>query len=631
MSFDLFFKTSNLLRLAALRRLLKRVNALAASTSRLSDAELKRSAAEFRERLSLGETLRDLEAEAYARVREAATRTIGQRHFDVQVLGAACMHRGCIAEMQTGEGKTLTATMPAFLNALAGRGVHVVTVNDYLAGRDAEWMGGIYRALGLSVGCLVHGLTDEERIAAYNADVTYGTNKEFAFDYLRDELREHAARTGRAGGVLERAPRGRMRVQRGHYYAIVDEVDSILIDEARVPLIISNREGEQSPFADAYMFAREFALGLEEGRDYTVNLSKREVTLTTRGLAAARAAAAPSTPPNRPFEHMVEQALRAERLFQRDREYLVTDEEKVVIVDEFTGRVMPDRSWSLGLHQAIEAKESVTVTDENRTLASVTFQRYFKLYRKLAGMTGTAFDARREFRKIFDLRVRCIPTNRPLNRKRLAPRIFVTTEEKFKAVVDRIERLHKEGRPVLVGTRSVHRSEALHLLLKERNIEHRVLNARNHAEEAEIIAQAGQSGKVTISTNMAGRGVDIILGRGVAERGGLHVLGTEMHEARRIDLQLGGRAGRQGDPGTYEFFLCLEDELISRWSERVANRLIKRARRKRKGLCPRASLFWFNLAQRAIERRHLRIRLDLVEYDKKLEEMKGHLGVPAWG
>ncbi|MHC4591541.1 MAG: preprotein translocase subunit SecA, partial [Planctomycetota bacterium] len=384
--------TASRMRLARLRPALERVNALEGEVSKRSDAQLRESAAALRRRLSFGESLDELMPEAFALTREAARRQIGERPFDVQVLGAAALHRGWIAEMQTGEGKTLAATMPAFLNALTGRGVHVVTVNDYLAQRDADWMGSIYRALGLTVGCVVHGMPDEERIAAYQADITYGTNKEFAFDYLRDQLRERAARQGLTGGVLERAGHaagGRVnRVQRAHNFAIVDEVDSILIDEARVPLIISDREGEESPYARAYAAARELALQLRQGQDYTLQADKRNVELTLAGIARARGHGDILTPPSRPFEHLVRQALQAEFLFERDRDYLVMDDQ-VTIVDEFTGRTLPDRSWSLGLHQAVETKEGVPPTEENRTLASVTFQRYFKLYDKLAGITGT--------------------------------------------------------------------------------------------------------------------------------------------------------------------------------------------------------------------------------------------------
>jgi len=562
-------------------------------------------------------------------VREAARRQIGERHFDVQVIGAAALHRGWVAEMQTGEGKTLTATMPAFLNALTGRGVHVVTVNDYLAKRDAEWMGPIYRVLGLSVGCLVHGLNDEQRTAAYRADVTYGTNKEFAFDYLRDQLRLHAAKSKEVIGVFERWGRG-SPLQREHNYAIVDEADSILVDEARVPLIISERESGESPYADAYRAARELALQLAEEQDFTVDTAARRLELTSFGLDRARGAIGVSPPPNRPFEHLVTQAMRAERLFQRDREYLVIDG-KVAIVDEFTGRILPDRTWSIGLHQAIEAKEGVTITQENRTLASVTFQRYFRLYRKLAGMTGTAYEARREFRRIFGMRTVTIPTNRPLRRVHLPYRVFAGWDDKNEAIIKRINELRSLGRPVLAGTRSVHRSECLSTLLSERGIEHNVLNARNHSQEAAVIAEAGQPERVTISTNMAGRGVDIRLGNGIAQLGGLHVLGTELHEAGRIDRQLGGRTGRQGDPGTYEFFLCLEDEILFRWNRRLASRLLKRARRHDSKELGTFHLALFYIAQYWIERRCLRIRLDLVEYDKKLDEMKGNLGVPSWG
>jgi len=631
---DLPFLVANRIRLARLRPVVVRVNGLEAETAARSDAQLRQSAAALRRRLSMGESLDDLLPEAFALVREAARRHIGERPYDVQVLGAAALHAGWIAEMQTGEGKTLTATMPAFLNALMGRGVHIVTVNDYLAQRDANWMGAIYRALGLMVGCLVHGISDAERIAAYQADITYGTNKEFAFDYLRDQLRQHAARQRRAATVLERVggPAGPAagRVQRAHHYAIVDEVDSILIDEARVPLIISERESVESAFANAYRSARELALQLSQPRDYSLDASRRGVELTQRGIARARAAAVTPLPPARPFEHMVRQALQAELLFERDRDYLVMDG-KVTIVDEFTGRTLPDRSWSLGLHQAVEAKEGVPITEENRTLASVTFQRYFKLYRKLAGMTGTARQSRGEFGKVFGLPVVSVPTNRPLHRTTLPYRVFGTWEAKRRAVLNRIEELHRLGRPVLVGTRSVRRSEELSQLLTERGIAHNVLNARQHAREAAIVAEAGQRARVTIATNMAGRGVDILLGAGVAGLGGLHVLGTEMHEAGRIDHQLGGRAGRQGDAGSYEFFVSLEDELLMRWSKAVASRLARWAGREEKRFLRPLYRLLFDVAQRAIERRHLRIRVDLLDYDKRLEEMKGQLGVPAWG
>ena len=631
---DLPYHVARRIRIRMLGPAVERVNALDAEVSGRSDAELKGSAAALRQRLSLGATLDELLPEAFALVREAAQRTIGQRHFDVQVLGAAAIHRGWIAEMQTGEGKTLAATMPAFLNALPGRGVHVVTTNDYLAQRDAEWMGGIYRALGLTVGCAVHGMPDDERAQAYRADITYGTNKEFAFDYLRDQLRAHAARRERAGGVLERAGSpagGRLtRVQRSHHFAIVDEVDSILIDEARVPLIISDREGGESRYADSYAAARRIGLGLRLGRDYTLDIPGRRAELTLDGIARVREAAPVPIPPSRPMEHLVRQALQAEHLFQRDKDYLVVDG-KVSIVDEFTGRMLPDRSWSLGLHQLVEAKEGVAVTDENRTLASVTFQRYFNLYRKLAGMTGTARESRHEFAKVFGMPVVSIPTNRPMRRRKLAYRVYATWDRKYRAIIQRILEMHEQGRPVLVGTRSVRRSETLSEMLKQAGVPHNVLNARHHAREAAIIAEAGQRGRVTIATNMAGRGVDITLGAGVADLGGLHVLGTELHEAGRIDRQLGGRAGRQGDPGSFEFAVCLEDELLGRWNKGIALWLARRARRRDRDRLPGFWLLLFEVAQHAIERRHLRIRLDLREYDEQLEKMKGTLGVPVWG
>ena len=631
---DLPYTIANRYRLASIHKILDAVNALEEEVSKRSDEEMNGAAAMLRRRLSMGEAIDDVMPEAFALVREAGKRMLDERHYDVQVLGGAAMHQGWIAEMETGEGKTLTATMPAFLNALTGRGVHIVTVNDYLAQRDTEWMGAIYQYLGLTVGCLVHGVDDAERVQAYQADITYGTNKEFAFDYLRDQLRKHAMKPGHDAGLFERQAIQQgmnvRRVQREHNFAIVDEIDSILIDESRVPLIISGREEGLSPYSNAYHAAAKAASHMREGQDYTVEVEKRRVELAEAGMEKAREVKGVELPPGRPFEHMVAQALRADRLYQRDREYLLM-EDKVCIVDEFTGRQMPDRSWSLGLHQAVEAKEKVPVTNETRTQGTVTFQRYFKFYRKLAGMTGTARNARREFWKVFDLRVASIPTNRPMRRQKLPYRIFTTLEEKYEATMDRIVEIHLIGRPVLVGTRSVGRSEEVSRRLEERGIKHDVLNARNHAAEAAVITEAGTAGNVCISTNMAGRGVDIKLKEGVADLGGLHVLATELHEATRIDRQLAGRAGRQGDPGTYEFYLCLEDEIIGRWSKLVAAAVVKLA--KKRGGRPSG---WFHrliffIAQRWIERRHLRIRLDLLDYDKHIEEMKGNLGVPVWG
>jgi len=625
---DGFHRAASALRLRTLQPLIRRIHALEEDTKALSNMDLRESAAFFRNRLARGESLDDILPEACARVREAAGRCLAERHFDVQLLGALALHRGWIVEMQTGEGKTLTATIPAFLNALSGRGVHVVTVNDYLAARDADWMGPVYKALGLTVARLGQDIQGPDRAAAYRADITYGANKEFAFDYLRDQIARHRVRTAAADGVFEQARRqsslSAFVVQREPHFAILDEVDSILIDEARVPLIISERDNAESPFASAYRIAREVALTLHRGKDYTLDLTEHRVELTAAGRDRARTAAPGiPMPPNRPFEHLVHQALRAEHLFLRDREYLLSDG-KVAIVDEFTGRILKDRTWSLGLHQAVEAKEGCPVTEENRTLASVTFQRYFKGYRKLAGMTGTALVASAEFARVFDLATVSIPTNRPLRRRSFPTRVYATWERKYAAIADRIVELHKTGRPVLVGTRSVGRSEALSALLNARGIEHNVLNARNHAIEAIVIAQAGAHGRVTIATNMAGRGVDIKLEPGVALLGGLHVLATELHEARRIDRQLVGRCGRQGDPGSYEFFLSFEDEILQRWNRKFAAWLAARV----------SSSLWlpvFHVAQRSIERRHLRIRLDLIRYDKHLEEMKGTLGAPQWG
>src|SRR3954464_5846447 len=541
-----------------LKRLEQRVidvNALEPDYEALSDDQLAAKTIEFRERFDEGEELDELLPEAFACVREASKRAIGLRPFDVQLIGGMVLHEGRIAEMKTGEGKTLVATLPMYLNAIAGVNVHLVTVNDYLARRDAAWMGPIYQALGISVGVIQNMMPDDERRTAYECDITYGTNSEFGFDYLRDNM----------------APSAEFTVQRGHWFAIVDEVDSILIDEARTPLIIS---GEPEQAAETYYAFARAVKNLELGEDYEVDekfhtasptesgVDKIEKTLGVENLYA---------PENgQEVNHLI-QAIKAKELYKRDDEYVVIDGE-VKIVDEFTGRIMEGRRWSEGLHQAVEAKEGVRIQEENVTVATVTIQNYFRMYEKLAGMTGTAATEAAEFHEIYGLEVVPIPTNVPVTRLDENDLIFKTAEEKFEAVADDISERNGIGQPVLVGTISVEVSEYLSKLLIRRGLEHEVLNAKNHEREALIIEGAGQKGAVTTATNMAGRGVDIKLGDGVAELGGLYVLGTERHESRRIDNQLRGRSGRQGDPGETRFYLSGEDDLVRLFAgDRIKN------------------------------------------------------------
>ncbi|MCY0879220.1 MAG: preprotein translocase subunit SecA [Firmicutes bacterium] len=541
------------------RTVVNRINALEPAMEALSDEQLRDKTQEFRQRLADGETLQDLLPEAFAAVREASKRVLGMRHFDVQLIGGMVLHDGRIAEMKTGEGKTLVATLAAYLNALPGKGVHVVTVNDYLARRDAQWMGKIYEFLGMTVGLIQHDMEAPERRQAYAADITYGTNNEFGFDYLRDNM------------VLSLDE----MVQRGLYYAIVDEVDSILIDEARTPLIIS---GQADRSTDLYYTFARIARNLKEGRDYTVDEKLKAVAPTEAGIAKVERMLGVSNlydDAHMDYAHYLNGALRAKALMKRDRDYVVKDGE-VIIVDEFTGRLMFGRRYSDGLHQAIEAKEGVKIEDETQTLATITFQNYFRMYEKLAGMTGTAATEEEEFRKIYGLDVIVVPTHRPMIRKDYPDVVYKTEAAKFRAVVREIEELYKMGRPVLVGTVSIEKSERLSQMLKERNIPHNVLNAKFHEQEAEIIAKAGQRGAVTIATNMAGRGTDIVLGEGVAEMGGLHIIGTERHESRRIDNQLRGRAGRQGDPGSSRFYLSLEDDLLRLFAAPTLSALMDR-------------------------------------------------------
>lgn len=534
--------------LKKLEKVVEQINQLESSISPLTDAQLQHKTTEFRSRLADGETLDQLLPEAFAVCREASKRVLEMRHFDVQLLGGMVLHKGEIAEMKTGEGKTLVATLPVYLNALAGKGVHVITVNDYLARRDSEVMGQLYSFLGLSVGLNVHGLTTDEKREAYAADITYGTNNEFGFDYLRDNM------------VIYKE----QMVQRPLNFAIVDEVDSILIDEARTPLIIS---GQAQKSTQQYGAAARFVQTLHEETDYTLDEKAKNVMLTDEGVAKAEQAFHIENlfdHANVTLNHHITQALKAKVIMKRDVDYVVENDE-VVIVDEFTGRLMHGRRYSDGLHQAIEAKEGLEVQRESMTLATITFQNYFRMYKKLAGMTGTAKTEEEELRKIYGLDVYVIPTNRPMQRQDLPDVVYKSEEGKYRAVVEEIVNRHKTGQPVLVGTISIENSEGLSDQLKKNGIPHKVLNAKHHAQEAEIISLAGQRGAVTIATNMAGRGTDIVLGEGVAELGGLHILGTERHESRRIDNQLRGRAGRQGDPGSSQFYLSMEDELMRRF------------------------------------------------------------------
>jgi len=579
------FGDANQRYIKSLQPIVDHINEPEKDYEKFSDSQLKEKTAEFKKRLSEGETLDDLLPEAFAAVREASKRTLGQRHFDVQLMGGVALHRGNISEMKTGEGKTLVATLAAYLNAITGVGVHVVTVNDYLSRRDATWMGQIYNALGLTTGCIGHESSylydashtskkeDEKRDTegsfkvvheflrpvsrreAYLADITYGTNNEYGFDYLRDNMAYSEMEVAQA---------------KGHNFAIVDEVDSILIDEARTPLIISAPDEDSGKLYETFS---KIVPRLVENKDYNVDEKLKAVSITESGIEKVEKALGLTNiydEGGTRYVHYMEQALKAQILFKRDRDYVVKDGE-VIIVDEFTGRLMPGRRWSEGLHQAVEAKEGVKIEKESKTLATITFQNYFRLYKKLAGMTGTAQSSAEEFHKVYKLDVIVVPTNKPMVRKDLSDRIYKTKNGKFRAIVGEIKAMHQKGQPVLVGTVSIEKNELLSAMLKREGIPHNILNAKNHEKEAEIIAQTGRPKGVTVATNMAGRGVDIILGGNPPETesqsqakefGGLHVIGTERHEARRIDDQLRGRAGRQGDPGSSRFFVSVEDELV---------------------------------------------------------------------
>ena len=687
------FGTRNGRELKRLRPIVSAINESEGHIQTLNNTDLKKKTAEFRKRLNQGETLNELLPEAFATVRETSRRILEMRHFDVQLIGGILLHRGTIAEMKTGEGKTLVATLPAYLNALAGEGVHVITVNDYLARRDSEWMGRIYQFLGMSVGVIQHDLRDLERQAAYRCDITYGTNNEFGFDYLRDNMKFELSQY----------------VQRGHNFAIVDEVDSILIDEARTPLIISG-PAEQSTelYNEVNRIIPKLKPGavtqgdvkaedreaLEETGDFLVDEKHKTATLTESGMAKAEELLAHRLSPgglydpaNMPLLHHVNQSLRAHSLFKRDVDYMIKDGH-VVIVDEFTGRLMPGRRWSDGLHQSVEAKEKVKIERENQTLATVTFQNYFRKYKKLAGMTGTADTEAAEFGKIYKLDVAVIPTNRVLLRREEPDTIYRTEQEKFNAIVEDIIEQQATGRPVLVGTVSIEKSERLSSLLKRRGVQHVVLNAKYHAKEAEIVAQAGRPGTVTIATNMAGRGTDILLGGnaefmarqqcladGVVDRlpkgedqrldndesihfnhldslyqvsrkawelrlsrfqeqtkidhgtvvaaGGLHILAPERHEARRIDNQLRGRAGRQGDPGSSRFYLSLEDDLMRIFGSDKISGLMQRLGMEdgvpiEHKMVTRA----IERAQRQVEAQHFSVRKHLLEYDDVMNKQR---------
>ncbi|MEW6026662.1 MAG: preprotein translocase subunit SecA [Planctomycetota bacterium] len=590
----------------ALYRTVVRVNAFEAEIARLSDEQLRAKTAEFRQRLKDGLTMDDILPEVFAVVREASKRTTKMRHFDVQLIGGMVLHQGKIAEMATGEGKTLVATLPAYLNALTGKGVHIVTVNDYLAKRDREWMGPIYEMLGLTVGVIQNNMDNPERKAAYGCDITYGTNNEFGFDYLRDNMKV----------------RFDSQVQRGYFFGIVDEVDSILIDEARTPLIISGPAEEST---DKYYVAERVAKQMRKDSDYTVKEKENAVILTEAGIERAQKLVGVDTfytGQNMEWPHHIEQALRAKELYKKDKEYIVKDNE-VIIVDEFTGRLMPGRRWSDGLHQAVEAHENLKIREENQTLATITLQNYFRMYEKLSGMTGTAITEAMEFFSIYKLEVVTIPTNRALIRTSFPDMVFRTEEEKFEAISEEIVQVNATGRPILVGTTSIENSERISEMLKRRGVKHDVLNAKQHEREAQIVANAGQRGTVTIATNMAGRGTDIILGEGVAKLGGLHILGTERHEARRIDNQLRGRAGRQGDPGSSQFILSLEDHILRLFAPQwVSQLLLKLGMEKGQPIASRMISNAIEKAQKRMESHNFDIRKNLLDYDKVMNEQR---------
>jgi preprotein translocase subunit SecA len=601
-----FLGDNNDKEIARYRKVVDKINALEPQMQALTDDKLTGYTNKFRERLAAGETLEGILPEAFAVVREASRRVLGMRHFDVQLIGGMCLHEGKIAEMRTGEGKTLVATLPVYLNALTGEGVHMVTVNDYLAKRDSEDMGRLYRFLGLTVGLVVHDMDFPERKFAYSRDVTFGTNNEFGFDYLRDNMVIYPEQM----------------VQRKLHYAIVDEVDSILIDEARTPLIIS---GPGSKSTDMYAVMAKAVSGLKEGVDYTVDEKQKTVAPADSTIPKVEKILGINNlyaPENIELSHCFTAALRAKALMKRDRDYVVRNGE-IVIVDEFTGRLMEGRRYSDGLHQAIEAKEGVKIQRESQTLATITFQNYFRMYDKLAGMTGTAKTEEDEFLKIYNLPVIVVPTNKPVIRKDYPDLIFKTKRAKYKAVGKAVTELHAKGQPVLIGTTSITQSEELSAILRKHGIPHNVLNAKFHEKEAEIIAGAGQKGAVTIATNMAGRGTDIKLGEGVPELGGLFIIGTERHESRRIDNQLRGRAGRQGDPGASRFYLSLEDDLLRLFaSDRISGIMDKLGMNEDEPIEHKLITNSIEHAQKKVEARNFDIRKHVLEYDDVMNQQR---------
>ncbi|KHE90726.1 preprotein translocase subunit SecA [Candidatus Brocadiaceae bacterium S225] len=614
--FTKMFGTASDRILKSMKPVVDHINSLESGLQALTDAEIRQKTDTFRERLAAGETLDDLLPEAFAVAREASRRVLlipnadsphkTMRHFDVQLIGGIVLHRGNIAEMTTGEGKTLVATLPAYLNALGGKGVHVVTVNDYLANRDMNWMLPMYEFLGLSAGAIQSNQSYDDKRAAYKADITYGTNNEFGFDYLRDNMRVH----------LEEQVQGALN------YAIVDEVDSILIDEARTPLIISGPSDEST---EKYFTADKIARKLKPGKHYEVKEKEKSTNLTDEGISIVEKELGVDSiysDIHMDWPHYIEQSLRAHSLFIKDTDYVVQGKD-VIIVDEFTGRLMEGRMWSDGLHQAIQAKEHLKIKEESQTLATITLQNFYRLYNKLSGMTGTAFTEAAEFAKIYGLGVDVIPTNKPLQRLHHPDRIYGTAKEKETAIVEEIAEVHEKGQPILVGTISIEKSEMFSNALRRRGIEHEVLNAKNHEREAAIIAKAGQKGNVTIATNMAGRGTDIVLGEGVKELGGLHVIGTERHEARRIDNQLRGRTGRQGDPGSSRFYVSLEDDLMRIFApERVGGILRKFGMTD--GMAIEHSMVSKSIerAQKKVEQHNFEIRKNLLEYDEVMDEQR---------
>lgn len=605
--FDRLFNGSNERDIKKMRQLVEeKINPQESALKKLSDSSLANKTNEFKARLAKGETLDDILPDAFAVIREASRRVLGMRQFDVQLIGGIILHRGNIAEMGTGEGKTLVATAPVYLNALEGKGAHVITVNDYLAKRDSEWMGQVYKFLGLSVGLIVHDLDFEQRKIAYNSDITYGTNNEFGFDYLRDNM----------VSSLDQM------VQRPLHYCLIDEVDSILIDEARTPLIISG-PGQKS--TDNYYVMSKLVPQLKLGEDYTIDEKQKTVAPTEAGVSKMEKMLKVDNlydTDNLELNHLFVQALRAQAMMERDRDYVVKDGE-VVIVDEFTGRLMYGRRYSDGLHQSIEAKEGLQVQRESQTLATITFQNYFRMYDKLAGMTGTAKTEEQEFIKIYGLEVFQVPTNRPVQRKDLPDVIFKTKRGKYRAVVREIERRHATGQPMLIGTTSIEQSEQLSHMLKEAGIVHNVLNAKYHELEAQIVAQAGQKGQVTIATNMAGRGTDIVLGEGVSELGGLAIIGTERHESRRIDNQLRGRAGRQGDPGSSQFFLSLEDDLLRIFGgDNIKKFMEKMGLEEDEEIRSSMVSSAIQKAQKRVEERNFDIRKYVLEYDDVMNQQR---------